>query len=103
MPGMPLRAALEAILEEDRARFYMPGHKGRLPFPLEDAAPYDVTEIDGADSLYECDGPIRRLEERFAGAYGVGDTLLSAGGSTLCIQTMLFLVRRLGRKILRCV
>ena len=100
MAATPLREALETILEEDRARFYMPGHKGRLPFPLEDAAPYDITEIEGADSLYQCGGPIRRMEERFAAAVGAGDTLLSAGGSTLCIQTMLFLARRLGRTII---
>lgn len=100
MAMTPLRETLEMILEEDRARFYTPGHKGKLPFPLEDAAPYDITEIEGADSLYSCDGPLRRTEERLAAAVGAGDTLLSAGGSTLCIQTMLFLARRLGRTVI---
>lgn len=71
------------------ARFYMPGHKGR--FPLEGG--YDITEITGADSLYHADGVIRRTEERFERLYGSRTTVLSAGGSTLCIQGMLAAVR----------
>ena len=45
----PLRQALEEINREGRARFYMPGHKGHLPWPLTEAAPYDITEIQGAE------------------------------------------------------
>ena len=96
----PLRQALEEINREGRARFYMPGHKGHLPWPLTEAAPYDITEIQGADSLFECDGPLRQLEDRMALCYGAGASLLSAGGSTLCIQAMLFLARRRGRTII---
>ena len=68
----PLRQALEEINREGRARFYMPGHKGHLPWPLTEAAPYDITEIQGADSLFECDGPLRQLEDRMALCYGAG-------------------------------
>ena len=32
------------------ARLHMPGHKGT---PVLGAEPWDITEIDGADSLYE--------------------------------------------------
>ena len=96
----PLWTALERIRREDLARFYMPGHKGRMPEPFSGAAPYDVTEIAGADSLYECTGAIRALEEEFADAYDVGDTLLSAGGSTLCIQTMLYMARSRGSAVI---
>lgn len=67
------------------ARFYMPGHKGRCPL---DAA-YDITEIAGADSLYAADGVIRGTEKRFETLYGSGATVLSAGGTTLCVQGML--------------
>jgi len=100
MGDRPLWTALERIRREDLARFYMPGHKGRMPAPFTQAAPYDVTEIAGADSLYECTGAIRALEEELADAYRVGDCLLSAGGSTLCIQTMLYLARSWGRTII---
>ena len=100
MGTRPLWTALERIRRADLARFYMPGHKGRMPEPFTQAAPYDVTEIAGADSLYECTGAIRALEEEFADAYQVGDTLLSAGGSTLCIQTMLYMARSRGSAVI---
>lgn len=96
----PLGEAIEKIHEENRAPFYMPGHKGRLPYPLSEAAKYDITEIEGADSLYEASGALLALENRIASAYGSGMSLLSAGGSTLCIQTMLYLARRRGRKVI---
>ena len=37
------------------ARFHMPGHKGRGPLGCEEL---DLTEIPGADSLYEASGII---------------------------------------------
>ena len=100
MGTRPLWTALERIRREDLARFYMPGHKGRMPAPFTQAAPYDITEIAGADNLYQCTGAIRALEEEFADAYRVGDCLLSAGGSTLCIQTMLYLARGRGSTVI---
>ncbi|MEG1686577.1 MAG: aminotransferase class I/II-fold pyridoxal phosphate-dependent enzyme [Angelakisella sp.] len=96
----PLFDALEQLRDEGCAPFYMPGHKGRLDYPFTDAAGYDLTEIPGADSLYDAQGAIFELEQRLASAYGAGATLLSAGGSTLCIQTMLSLVRKRSRQLL---
>lgn len=96
----PLMDALEQLRQEGRAPFHMPGHKGRMPYPFAQAAPYDVTEVMGADSLYEATGPLLALEQRLAAAYGAGMSLVSAGGSTLCIQTMLSLARRRGRKVI---
>lgn len=67
-------------------RCHMPGGKG-LNNPL------DITEIDGADSLYECNGIIRESEQNAARLFGAGDTLYSCSGSTLAIQTMLAAVQ----------
>ena len=64
MGERPLWTALERIRREDLARFYMPGHKGRMPEPFAQAALYDVTEITGADNLYQCTGAIRALEDK---------------------------------------
>ena len=36
-------------------RFHMPGHKGQGPLGVE---ALDLTEVRGADSLYEADGII---------------------------------------------
>lgn len=88
----PLLAALEGQIAAGRSRLHMPGHKGRLPFPLAEAAPYDLTELPDTDSLYEASGCLLELERRYAALYEAGDSFLSAGGSTLCIQTMLALL-----------
>lgn len=66
----------------------MPGHKGKL-----DA--FDLTEVPGADSLYEAQGVIAQSEEAMAACYGALETAYSAGGSTLCIQAMLAWRQRL--------
>ena len=65
-------------------RAHMPGHKGKG----DEINRYDITEIDGADSLYEASGIILESEERTSAVYD-SQTLYSCGGSTLCIQTML--------------
>lgn len=43
---------------------HMPGHKGRFGPPLlQTAAELDLTEIPGADSLFEADGIIAESEK----------------------------------------
>ena len=88
----PLLEALHRQLSLGHSRLHMPGHKGVLPFPLGEAARYDLTELPGTDSLYEAGGCLQALELRYASLYGAKDSFLSAGGSTLCIQTMLALL-----------
>lgn len=69
------------------ARFHMPGHKGRGPLGFEQ---YDITEITGADELFEAHGIIAESEAHASELFGC-PTYYSAAGSTLCIQTMLCL------------
>ena len=83
----PLEKTLDEYIGKDFSRFHMPGHKGAGKFP--DYYKYDITEVEGADSLFESSGAIAETEKRFAKIYGAGASLLSAGGSTLCIQAML--------------
>lgn len=96
----PLYDAVKAYLDRDPARFHMPGHKGRPIAPVGDAARWDITEVAGADSLYEAQGAIAATEARYGALYGTKATLLSAGGSTLCIQAMLALAARPGERII---
>lgn len=96
----PLLEAVAEYLERDAARFHMPGHKGIHDDLFGDMMRYDITEVAGADSLYEASGAIRKTEELFAGIYGTMRTLLSAGGATLCIQTMLALTAKPGGKVI---
>ena len=68
-------------------RLHMPGHKGRGPLGVE---ALDITEIPGADSLYEASGVIRESEENASRLFGC-PTLYSTEGSSLCIRAMLYL------------
>lgn len=88
----PICEFLQNYCATDAARFHMPGHKGRLTLPTA----WDITEVAGADALFEADGILLRSEENAAALYGASATLYSAGGSTLSIQTMLSLACRPG-------
>lgn len=70
------------------ARLHMPGHKGRAFLGCE---ALDITEIAGADSLYEADGIIRESEENASALFGSARTLYSTEGSSQCIRAMMFL------------
>ena len=68
-------------------RLHMPGHKGVSLLGMECM---DITEIDGADSLFEAQGIIQRSEENASRLFGC-QTLYSTEGSSLCIRAMLYL------------
>ena len=69
-------------------RLHMPGHKGALLTGFET---YDITEVAGADSLYEADGIIRESERNASLLFGC-PTFYSTEGSSQCIRAMLYLV-----------
>lgn len=96
----PLFTALCRHLDKKRKRLHMPGHKGILPSPLDTCAPYDLTELPDTGCLYDGEGSPLETEACFSKLYGSGATLLSAGGSTLCIQTMLSVFCPEGSKVL---
>ena len=54
-------------VQGDPLRLHMPGHKGQAFLGIE---PLDITEIDGADSLYEADGIIRQSEDNASALFG---------------------------------
>ena len=67
-------------------RFHMPGHKGAGFLGCEG---FDITEVNGADELYEADGIIAESEENAAALFGTGRTCYSTEGSSQCIRAML--------------
>ncbi len=69
-------------------RFHMPGHKGARYLGCEE---YDVTEVFGADSLYEANGIIADSEQNATELFGSGRTCYSTEGSSQCIRAMLYL------------
>ena len=74
--------------KEGVTRFHMPGHKGQSYLGCEWA---DITEICGADSLYEADGISADSEENASALFGSGRTFYSTEGSSQCIRAMLSL------------
>ncbi|MBQ9483606.1 MAG: aminotransferase class V-fold PLP-dependent enzyme [Ruminiclostridium sp.] len=78
----PIHDFLEGYAKSGTVRLHMPGGKGL-------AYPYDITEITGADELYDCAGMIRESERSAAELFGAAETCYSCGGSTLAIQAML--------------
>ncbi|MBP3587985.1 MAG: aminotransferase class V-fold PLP-dependent enzyme [Clostridia bacterium] len=75
-------------VESSPLRLHMPGHKGVSLLGIE---PLDLTEIDGADSLYEAEGIIRESEQNAGQLFGA-QTFYSTEGSSLSIRAMLHLV-----------
>ena len=72
---------------EGMVRFHMPGHKGTAgPLGCE---PWDITEVLGADSLYEADGIIAESEANASALFGYNPTFYSTEGSSQCIRAML--------------
>ena len=81
-------AALESL------RYHMPGHKGRGVLGVE---ALDITEIPGADVLYDAKGIIRESEDNAASLFGAAHTVYSCEGSSLCIRGMLYLATLYGK------
>lgn len=79
-------------------RLHMPGHKGASFLGIEQL---DITEIQGADSLYEAEGIIAQSEANASTLFG-SRTLYSTEGSSQCIRAMLYLIsiyaKQQGRK-----
>ena len=84
----PIRDFVLSYMEKSPLRLHMPGHKGS---PLLGFEKYDITEVAGADSLYEAEGIIRESEKNASLLFGC-PTYYSTEGSSQCIRAMLYLV-----------
>lgn len=69
-------------------RLHMPGHKGKSFLGGE---ALDITEIDGADVLYNANGIILESERNASSLFGTCATFYSCEGSSLAIRAMLYL------------
>lgn len=88
MSKTPIFDFLRKYSESDVSRLHMPGHKGREVLGCER---YDITEIHGADSLFEADGIIRDSEKNLSDIYNTRASFYSTEGSSLCIRAMIFM------------
>ncbi len=83
----PILDFVKKYSKSDISRFHMPGHKGGEFIGCESM---DITEIFGADSLYEAKGIIRESEKNASKIFNSGDTFYSTEGSSLCVRAMLY-------------
>ena len=84
----PIADFVRAYGASGAVRLHMPGHKGKSFLGCE---ALDITEVQGADALYEASGIIARSEENAAALFGSGGTFYSTEGSSQCIRAMLYL------------
>ena len=83
----PIYDFIKNYSKSEMSRLHMPGHKGK---PFLGCEEFDITEIKGADSLYEAGGIIKESEENAAEIFDSEATFYSTEGSSLCIRAMLF-------------
>ena len=84
----PIADFVRRYAASDTVRLHMPGHKGK---PFLGCEALDITEIAGADALYEASGVIAESERNAGALFGSGRTLFSTEGSSQCIRAMLYL------------
>ncbi len=88
MMETPICDFVAAYQKKKGMRLHMPGHKG---VPLLGCETLDITEIVGADSLYDAEGIIHKSEQNAGALFGCR-TFYSTEGSSHAIRAMLSLV-----------
>ena len=84
----PIADFVRGYEKKNIARLHMPGHKGNAFLGCE---AFDITEVCGADALYEAEGIIAESEANATRLFGTGRTIYSTEGSSQCIRAMLYL------------
>ena len=84
----PIADFVRQYAASDTARLHMPGHKGRAFLGCE---ALDITEVKGADALYEAESIIAESERNATSLFGSRRTCYSTEGSSQCIRAMLYL------------
>lgn len=86
----PIVDFVKKYTDSKALRLHMPGHKGEHFLGAESL---DITEIEGADVLYNSKGIIRESEENATKIFGSKKTVYSTEGSSLSIRAMLYLIK----------
>lgn len=92
MMNTPICDFVEEYKNKKALRMHMPAHKGMNILGVEEI---DITEISGADSLYEAGGIIAESEKNASLLFG-SDTFYSTEGSSLCIRAIVYLLKLYG-------
>lgn len=90
----PIVDFVNKYADSGASRLHMPGHKGVSFLGCENL---DITEINGADALYQAHGIIAESEKNATSLFGSLRTFYSAGGSSQSIKAMMALAKN-GKK-----
>jgi len=87
--------------------FHMPGHKGSGFYKrfghedfLDHFFDYDITEIEGADNLFQREGIIKAVSEKYARLYGVKQSFLLINGTSCGLISAILATVPKGKKII---
>ncbi|MBQ7913957.1 MAG: aminotransferase class I/II-fold pyridoxal phosphate-dependent enzyme [Clostridia bacterium] len=86
----PIVDFVKKYAQANPTRLHVPGHKGKCVLGCEQ---WDLTEIVGADSLYNANGIIWESQQNASAVFGC-PTFYSAEGSSLAIRAMLYLLQQ---------
>jgi len=84
----PICDFVQKYASDNACRLHMPGHKGKAFLGIEHL---DITEVEGADVLYNAEGIIKESMKNASSLFNTAKTLYSAEGSSLSIRAMLYL------------
>lgn len=84
----PVADFVKRYVDMDIARLHMPGHKGK---PFLGCEHLDITEVKGADALFEAVGILAESEANATELFGSRRTCYSTEGSSHAIRAMLYL------------
>ena len=104
----PICDFVNRYAKKDTARLHMPGHKGSAIYRengydafLDNFVDCDITEIPGADNLYQAEEIIAETMEKYRKLYGVRESYLLINGSSAgLVASILTCVPRGGKLIM---
>ncbi|MGI6765727.1 MAG: aminotransferase class I/II-fold pyridoxal phosphate-dependent enzyme [Lentihominibacter sp.] len=102
-----MRKFLLQHADKDPVSFHMPGHKGQEIFKkygygefLDRLLDCDVTEIPGADNLFQAEGIIMDAQKKYSRLYGVEHSYLLINGTSGGIIASILATVKPGRKLI---
>ena len=92
---------------EKPTSFHMPGHKGSELYKcygyqkfINNIMECDITEIPGADNLFQAEGIIKKLQEKYAELYGVKKSYLLVNGTSVGLLSAITTLVEPGGKLI---
>lgn len=103
----PIYDFLKEHAAKNPTSFHMPGHKGAALYKrfgyegfFADFMDYDITEIPGADNLFQTEGILKEAQDRYAVLYGVRKSYLLINGTSGGIIAAILASVQKGKKLI---